>query len=143
MGIFLIFNKSEHYTHGFIDGSKPVSFNPFQHPDPMNLKVVDIDGTQIGSKNRINKFVGQNFNLILNDIRGTYAGSKKHGITTNRQTNPLTPAYNMPGQVELGKENNNPYGSTLKMTKKKADIKEYVPPKRVTFNSEKETAYRT
>jgi hypothetical protein len=94
----------------------------------MNLKVVDIDGTQIGSKNKINKFVGQNFNLVLNDIRGTDAGSRKKGISTIRQTNPLTPDYMYLGQVELGKDYN-PYGKTLHMIKKKIDDIEPTVPK--------------
>jgi hypothetical protein len=116
-----MFNRREHYIHGHIDGSKPLSFNPFHHPDPMNLKVTDIDGTQIGSKNRINKYVGQNLNLIVNDIKGTDAGSRRRGITTDRHINPLTPNYVYPGQVEL-KDNYNPYGNTLKLTKKKFDV---------------------
>jgi hypothetical protein len=103
----------------------------------MNLKVVDIDGTQIGSKNRINKFVGQNFNLVLDDIRGTNAGSKLKGISTLRNLNPLTPDYVFPGQVELGKDNN-PYGKTLHMTKKRSEvienpIKTAVVDKKVSF----------
>jgi hypothetical protein len=95
-----------------IEKSKPATIYPFKYPDPYNLKVTDIDGTQIGSKNRINKFVGNDYNLILRDINGTQTGSRKKGIVTQRNTNPLDPSYLLPGQVELGK-NNNPYGNTL------------------------------
>ncbi len=98
-----------------IEKSKPATIYPYTYPDPYNLKVTDIDGTEIGSKNRINKFVGNNYNLILKDINGSQAGSKKKGIVTQRQTNPLNPTYVLPGQVELGK-NNNPYGNTLSKT---------------------------
>jgi hypothetical protein len=99
-----------------IEKSKPATVYPYTYPDPYNLKVTDIEGTQIGSKNRINKFIGNNYNLAITDIHGTRAGSKKKGIVTHRQTNPLDPSYILPGQVELGK-NNNPYGHTLHATK--------------------------
>jgi hypothetical protein len=106
------YKNGEHYVHGKIEGSKPVTFSQYNYPDPYNLKVLDIDGTQAGTKNRINKFTAQNYNLITKDIRGALSGSLKKGITTERQTNPLTPNYALPGQIELAK-NNNPYGTTL------------------------------
>jgi hypothetical protein len=95
-----------------IDKSKPATIYPYNYPDPYNLKVNDIDGTQIGSTNKINKFIGNDYNLNLRDINGTKAGSKKKGIMTPRQTNPLDPSYVLLGHIELGR-NNNPFGATL------------------------------
>ena len=53
-----------------------------------------------------------NQNLILSDIEGAKTGSLKKGIISKRTTNPLNPAYILPGNLELEK-NNNPYGDTL------------------------------
>lgn len=103
----------ENYLHGYIEGSKPVTFSQFNYQDPHNLKTSDIDGTQVGSKNKYGKFTGVNYNLLLNDIKGTRSGSLQKGITSNRHLNPLQPEYVFPGQVELGK-GNNPYGTNLK-----------------------------
>lgn len=115
----------ENYVIGKIEGSVPVTFSTFNYQDPKNLKTTDIDGTQVGSKNKINKFSSQNYNLLLSDICGAKAGSLSKGITSQRCLNPLDPKYAFPGQVELAK-NNNPYGETLhaKVAKPKIDITE-------------------
>lgn len=106
------YKGGENYIHGHIEGNKSVTFNPFIYADPKNMKLIDIDGTQVGSKNKINKFTGQNYNLQLGDIRGANSGSLKKGIETVRNTNPLNPKYINPGEVELAK-NQNPFGNTL------------------------------
>ena len=67
----------------------------------MNLKLDDIKGTNIGSKNRINKFNGNNYGLTTQDIKGCNVGSLKKGIVTERCTNPLMPKYQFPGEKEL------------------------------------------
>lgn len=107
------YKNGEHYVHGQIQGSKPATNNPYVYPDPFNMKTTDIQGTQVGSKNAINKFSGQNFNLQLGDIRGARSGSLKKGITTKRMTDPLDPRYVIPGQIQLEGVNNNPYGNTI------------------------------
>lgn len=108
----LRYGNNENYIHGKIEGSKPVTYPPIVYADPFNLKTTDIGGAQIGSKNKFNRFTSPNFNLILGDIEGAKSGSLKKGIVSGRLTNPLDPKYNMPGDKELGKENN-PYGNTL------------------------------
>ena len=108
----LKYGSGENYIHGKIDGSKPVTFPLFVSADPLNLKITDIGGTQIGSKNKFNRFTSMNHNLILSDIEGTRSGSLKKGIISIRSTNPLDPIYSFPGDIELNK-NKNPYGNTL------------------------------
>jgi hypothetical protein len=116
------YKNGESYLHGGIEGSKPVTNSIYNYQDPFNLKTSDIDGTAAGSKNRINKFSGQNYNLRTDDFRGASCNSLKKGIETKRQTNPLNPNYILPGQKELG-SNNNPYGNTLFSNSKSAKIK--------------------
>lgn len=106
------YGKGERYVHGKIDGSKPVTFPPLIYPDPYNLKTNDVAGAQIGTKNRFNKYHSMNFNLNLNDIENTYAGSLKRGIATDRHVNPIDPVYSLPGHLDAP-QNQNPYGSTL------------------------------
>ena len=122
------YKNNEHYTHGKIEGSKPQTIYPYNYPIPYNLKIDDISGAQIGTKNRINKFTSPyDLSLNLKDIRGAQAASLKKGMTTNRVTNPLKPDYPYLGGKELEK-NNNPYGDTLlkdgTINKKKIDINE-------------------
>lgn len=107
------YKNGESYLHGAITGSKPVTNSIYNYQEPFNLKTSDIDGTAAGSKNKINKFSGQNFNLRTDDFRGASCNSLKKGIETKRQTNPLNPNYILPGQKELGSNNeNNPYGNS-------------------------------
>jgi hypothetical protein len=113
------YKGGEYYTHGQIEGSKPVTYPPYIYPNPYNLRTEDIEGSQVGSKNKINRFNGANYNLSVEDIKGTRAGSLKKGITTERQTNPVDPIYKNPGEKELG-QNNNPYGNTLNSKSAKA-----------------------
>jgi len=106
------YGKGERYTHGKIEGSKPVTFLPLIYSDPLNLKTGDVPGAQIGTKNKFNRYSSMNYNLILNDIENAQSGSLKKGIKTNRQTNPIDPIYTFPGHLEPA-PNQNPYGSTL------------------------------
>jgi len=113
--------KNEVEVHGKIDKSKPIVNLPYQYPTPFNIDIKDIPETQTGSLNKIKKFNSQNSNLVINDIPGTKTSSKKKGITTTRQTNPLNPVYSILGGKELLNENNNPFGTTFnaKSLKKK------------------------
>ena len=108
----LKYKEGENYTHGHIEGNKPVTYPPIIYPEPYNLRTEDIEGCQVGTKYKINKFNGLNYNLTSDDIKGTKAGSLKKGIATERNTNPVDPIYKLPGDKELA-NNNNPYGTTL------------------------------
>ena len=108
----LKYKNGESYTYGLIEKSKPQTNYPYSYPDPFALRVNDIMGAQAGSKNRINKFTGNNYELTTKDIRGCSAGSLKKGITTQRCTNPLVPKYQMPGAVELNGIQNDPFART-------------------------------
>ena len=108
------------YTMNFVDGTK-VKFGPieknkslvgssYMYREPFNLKVDDIEGCNIGSKNRYKKFKGQNYCYNTNDIPGAQSGTLLKGISTKRMTNPLRPKYKYPGAEELkGYYENNPY----------------------------------
>ena len=108
------------YTMNFVDGTK-VKFGPieknkplvgssFMYRVPFNLKVDDIEGSNIGSKNRYKKFKGQNYCYNINDIPGAQSGTLLKGISTKRITNPLRPKYKYLGEEELkGYWENNPY----------------------------------
>lgn len=95
-----------------IEGSKPQTIYPFNYPVAYNLKVDDIDGSNVGSKNRINKFHSvYDCNLNVKDVPGAEVGSLKKGIVTQRNTNPINPKYKYIGDSEIGLTNsNNPYG---------------------------------
>ena len=108
------------YAMNFVDGTK-VKFGPieknkslvgssYMYREPFNLKVDDIEGCNIGSKNRYKKFKGQNYCYNTNDIPGAQSGTLLKGISTKRMTNPLRPKYKYPGAEELkGYYENNPY----------------------------------
>lgn len=106
---FFIF--SAEFTHGLIEKSKPQTNYPFNYPFAYNLKVDDIDGCAVGTKNRINKFQAPyELNLNIKDIPGALSGSLKKGIITERNTNPINPNYKYIGEQELGnKFENDPY----------------------------------
>lgn len=106
------YGKGERYTHGKIEGSKPVTFLPIIYTEPYNLRTSDVVGAQIGTKNKFNRYSSMNHNLILSDIENAQSGSLKKGIKTDRQTNPIDPVYTLPGHLEPA-PNQNPYGSTL------------------------------
>ena len=96
------FKKNEElFKYGPIEKSKPQTHYPFLYQPALNLKLDDIKGTNIGSKNRINKFNGNNYALITHDIKGCNVGSLKKGIVTNRCTNPLMPNYDYLGAKEI------------------------------------------
>ena len=96
------FKKNEEiFKYGPIEKSKPQTQYPFFYQSALNLKLDDIKGTNIGSKNKINKFNGNNYELTTQDIKGCNVGSLKKGIVTQRCTNPLMPNYQFPGAKEL------------------------------------------
>ena len=127
----LKYKNGENYTYGLIEKSKPQTNYPYSYPEPFALRVNDIMGAQAGTKNRINKFTGNNYELTTKDIRGCSAGSLKKGITTQRCTNPLVPKYQMPGAVELNGIQNDPFARTagFNMMKGKTPIQKIPTPK--------------
>ena len=92
------------FKYGPIEKSKPMTQYPYFYQPSLNLKLNDIKGTNIGSKNRINKFTGNNYELTTQDIPGCCVGSLKKGIVTKRCTNPLNPDYQFLGAKELAGE---------------------------------------
>ena len=92
------------FKYGPIEKSKPMTQYPYFYQPSLNLKLNDIKGTNIGSKNRINKFIGNNYELTTQDIPGCCVGSLKKGIVTKRCTNPLNPNYQFLGEKELAGE---------------------------------------
>ena len=93
--------NDEIFKYGPIEKSKPQTQYPFFYQPALNLKLDDIKGTNIGSKNKINKFNGNNYELTTQDIQGCNVGSLKKGIVTQRCINPLMPNYQFPGAKEL------------------------------------------
>ena len=93
--------NDEIFKYGPIEKSKPQTQYPFFYQPALNLKLDDIKGTNIGSKNKINKFNSNNYELTTQDIKGCNVGSLKKGIVTQRCTNPLMPEYQYPGEKEL------------------------------------------
>ena len=89
------------FKYGPIEKNKPMTQYPYFYQPSLNLKLNDIKGTNIGSKNRINKFKGNNYELTTQDIPGCCVGSLKKGIVTKRCTNPLNPDYQFLGAKEL------------------------------------------
>ena len=89
------------FKYGPIEKNKPMTQYPYFYQPSLNLKLNDIKGSNIGSKNRINKFRGNDYELTTQDIPGCCVGSLKKGIVTKRCTNPLTPDYQFLGAKEL------------------------------------------
>ena len=110
------------YTMNFVDGTK-IKFGPieknrplvgssYMYKVPLNLKVDDIEGSNIGSKNKYMKFKGNNYCYNITDIVGAQSGTLLKGISTKRMTNPLWPKYKYLGEEELkGYYENNPYNN--------------------------------
>ena len=110
------------YTMNFVDGTK-IKFGPieknkplvgssYMYKVPLNLKVDDIEGSNIGSKNKYKKFKGNNYCYNITDIVGAQSGTLLKGISTKRMTNPLWPKYKYLGEEELkGYYENNPYNN--------------------------------
>jgi hypothetical protein len=110
------------YTMNFVDGTK-VKFGPieknrplvgskYMYKVPLNLKLDDIEGSNIGSKNKYKKFTSNNSCYDISDIVGTQTGSLLKGISTKRRTNPLWPKYKYLGAEELkGCHANNPFNN--------------------------------
>ena len=97
---------------GPIEKSKPHTGYQYMFKIPFNLKNDDIEGSNIGSKNKIKNFTSKNFCYDISDIKGTKSGTLLKGIYTERRTNPLCPKYKYPGNEELkGHYENNPYNN--------------------------------
>ena len=97
---------------GPIEKSKPHTGYQYMFKIPFNLKNDDIEGSNIGSKNKIKNFTSKNFCYDISDIKGTKSGTLLKGIYTERKTNPLCPKYKYPGNKELkGYYENNPYNN--------------------------------
>jgi hypothetical protein len=93
--------------HGDIEGSKPKE--PIvrnRGPEGLNLKVDDIDGTKVGTKEvrAFNYHTRREYRDTnkIEDIPGTKTGSLRKAPVTNRNTNPLNPTYPLLGAKELG-----------------------------------------
>ena len=100
----------EKVTIGPIEKNKPQTLSKFVYEDPFNLKVNDIKGSAAGSKNYINRFNGKNFIYTSSDIFGAQADTLKRGIVTTRHLHPLMPKYKFLGAEELkGTHENDPY----------------------------------
>ena len=92
-------------AYGAVEGSNPKSL-----PDPVqgtrNLQTSDIQGAEANSK-RIGAFSHYKRQdepkaLTQNeDIPGSKCGTLKHAIQTDRNTNPLQPTYQVPGNSEI------------------------------------------
>ena len=82
-------------------GINLVLFSKYHYDPAFNLRIDDILGTNVGSKNYINKFNGMNYIYINQDIKGSTTGSLKKGIVTKRNVNPLRPKYNYLGAIEV------------------------------------------
>ncbi len=111
-------------SYGPIDNNKPCAL-PKQMPGVRNLLTQDIKGGFADTK-RLGAFthysrraeqvraVGRN-----DDVDGSKCGTMLRGIQTIRQTNPLMPNYQMPGNSTdgaKGLECNNPYGNNKAAT---------------------------
>lgn len=139
--MYFIVPYSEHYIHGKIEGSKPNTIYPYTYKEPFNLRVNDIVGCEVGSKNRISKYSSQyDYNLNIKDIKGANAGSLKKGIITERHTNPIDPKYNFIGERELGKYFiNDPYAD---MKKNELEVINEMPNMEVERKSNKDNIYK-
>ena len=110
------------YKMNFVDGTE-IKFGPieknrplvgslYMYKDPLNLKVDDIEGSNIGSKNKYKKFKGNNYCYDITDIMGAQSGTLLKGISTKRMTNPIWPKYKYLGEEELkGYYKNNLYNN--------------------------------
>ncbi|CAD8168322.1 unnamed protein product [Paramecium octaurelia] len=92
---------------GFVEGSKTKQLHPItiNKCASSTLTTQDIVGAQAGSHSQhfLRSSDRKDYRQINNiqDIEGVQAGSLKKGIVSKRYTNPLMPAYQMPGNVEL------------------------------------------
>jgi hypothetical protein len=122
MGIWFL-NLRESYVHGKIEKSKPQTSYPFFHSDPLNMKISDIEGTQYGSRNKINRFQSKHSGIDISDIVESKFSSLKKGIVTQRNTNPLDPNYVLPGSKNIMVPENNPFARTTSHIKPNYDPK--------------------
>ena len=111
-------NVKNDVIYGPIEKSKPQTMYKFMYKPGFNLRLDDIDGANIGSKNKINKFTGKNFGFNVTDIEGCKTGSLKKGIVTNRCTNPLMPNYQLLGAEELAGAKNGEFSKKSKNIEK-------------------------
>ena len=118
---------SPFYTMNFLDGTKttfgpieknkPQSRSMYKYKPPLNLKVDDIPGANIGSKNKYKKFKSNNYCYDTSDIVGAQSGTLLKGMSTKRNTNPLWPKYKYLGEEELkGYYANTPFGHYSNLT---------------------------
>ncbi|CAD8177716.1 unnamed protein product [Paramecium pentaurelia] len=92
---------------GFVEGSKTKQLHPITINKSASSTLVtqDIIGAQAGSHSQhfLRSSDRKDYRQINNvqDIEGVQAGSLKKGIVSKRYTNPLMPAYQMPGNAEI------------------------------------------
>jgi hypothetical protein len=120
---YYFYKFRESYVYGKIEKSKPQTNYPFFHPDPLNMKISDIEGAQFGSRNKISKFQSLYSGMHITDLPDARSSSLKKGIVTQRNTNPLDPNYVLPGSKQIIIPENNPYAKTTFDIKSKLDAR--------------------
>lgn len=98
-------------SFGPIEGNYPSTYSKYIYKMPFILNNKDIEGSNVGSKNRILKFNGSNRSYSTLDIRGAQGGTLPRGIITNRHINPIAPKYKYLGHSEISLIDNNPYNA--------------------------------
>ena len=96
-------------SFGPIDGNYPLVYSKYLYKKPFNLSNKDIEGSNIGSKNRYKKFHGTNYSYNTRDINGAQSNTIARGIITTRHINPIVPKYKYLGHSEIPDIDNNPY----------------------------------
>ena len=103
-------------SFGPIEGNYPSIYSKYLYKIPFNLNNRDIEGSNVGSKNRILKFNGSNNSYNTLNIRSAQGGTVARGIITNRHINPIAPKYKYLGHSEISSIDNNPYNTGYNST---------------------------
>ena len=105
-------------SYGFIHGSQPMSYLKSHTTGERCLNTADILGAQPDTK-KLGAFTWMKRRDVreinrVNDIDGCGPDTHKRGPNTKRVTNPLEPAYDVPGCGEGdAMDLNDPYGEKL------------------------------
>ena len=104
----LSYLNGEKYVLGEIDGSKPKVFSRFNtEKDGKNLTTKDIEGAEPNSISFLQKYYLRNKKPLMysaEDIIGAKHDTRKRGIVTKRNLNPLVPKYMYLGSIEEKEE---------------------------------------
>ena len=142
----MCFNGGIKYHYGEIEGSKPVVFSRFNNEKTgCNLKTEDIEGAKPGTKTNLQKFKLK-FNRPLlysaEDIVGSQANTRKHGMNTKRCINPLMPEYQFLGRTEEDKTENDRYNNRYHRGNKSAIRPKIVTESPPSLNSPVNQSYQ-